>query len=206
MLKQFRTNRELQNSRLSEEEKYQTDEMGRGIIDVGAENYDDLFSYYNLNGKNVLDKEFDEFLEEKADSIPIEQELAIHFHIKNADEDKKNEIVKALRDNYIRDIRAINRKLNDAKKFSLTIFGFGLIFFIAMIVLQEYKILPDAIQPYIFSMVEIFTWICVWEAVDSFFLERSDLKFERLKKYRFVKAFIVVKEYKKQLVKSTGFS
>ena len=77
MFNSLRQLRKINRSKLSEDEWYDEDSNGRGIIDVGAENYDDVFSYYDLDGEGVLDKEFDEFLEAKADAIPMKQELAL---------------------------------------------------------------------------------------------------------------------------------
>ena len=81
MFRKLKQLRKLNNSKLSDDEFYETDANDRGIIDVGAENYDDIFSYYDLNGENVLDNEFSEFLDKKASAIPQNVELALHFHV-----------------------------------------------------------------------------------------------------------------------------
>ena len=99
MFRKFRQIRRLENSKLADDELYDTDENGRGIIDVGAENYDDIFSYYDLNGENVLDSEFSEFLDKKAGAIPQKVELALHFHVKGATEEKCDEIDRAIKNN-----------------------------------------------------------------------------------------------------------
>ena len=44
MFNSFKQLRKINRSKLSEDEWYDEDANGRGIIDVGAENYDDVFS------------------------------------------------------------------------------------------------------------------------------------------------------------------
>lgn len=191
MLKRLEQSIKLKKTKLVDDEWYDIDGNGRGIIDVGAENYDDIFSYYDLDGENVLDREFDEFLEAKADAIPLGTELTLHFHVKNASEQKRDEIDRAVKNNYKRELRAINRKIKRNTIFSLYMLIMGIIAFGVWITLVLFNVH--------FAVVELFNivaWVFVWEAVNSFFLTRQNLKIERLKKYRFVRSDICVYEYR----------
>lgn len=184
----------LYNSKLGYEEKYYVDEYDRGIIDVGAEHYDDLFSYYDMDGKSVLDKEFVEFIEMKADAIPLNKDLTLCFHVPQSSEEKRLEIEKTLKDTYIKQSYAINRKIKDNNKFSLSMLVVGLLFFIPFAILNNFlEAYPFLV--YIQMFTEICTWIFIWEAVDSYFLCRRDLQDELLIKYRFIQARITIKEY-----------
>lgn len=192
MFKRLRQLRKLNNSKLVDDEFYKSDANGRGIIDVGAENYEDIFSYYDLNNTNVLDSEFEEFLNAKADAIPLTQEIALHFHVKGATEEKCEEIDKAIKDNYKRKLKAINRKLRRNAMFSLYMLLLAVIAFAVYIPLAMFEVH--------FAIVEVFdivAWVFVWEAVDNHFLSRRNLQQERLKKYRFIRADIEVLEYNK---------
>lgn len=183
----------IDNSKLGYDESYQIDNDGRGLINVGAENYDDLFSYYDLDGKTVLDKEFEEYLEAKADAIPMDKELTIVFHVVDANEEKRQEVEKTLKDSYIKEVYAINRKLKKNTSFSLSMLAVGLIMlsiYITMIALK--------INSIVTIIPEILTWIFIWEAVDSYFLIRRDLREEELYKFRFVQAKVLIKEYAQQ--------
>ena len=192
MFKRLRQLRKLNNSKLVDDEVYDVDANGRGVIDVGAENYEDIFSYYDLNNTNVLDIEFEEFLDAKADAIPLTQELALHFHVKDASNEKRDEIDRVVKDNYKRKLKAINRKLRRNAMFSLYMLLLAVIAFAIYI--------PLAIFEVHFAVVEVFdivAWVFVWEAVDNHFLSRRHLQQERLKKYRFIRADIDVYEYNK---------
>lgn len=200
MFKTFKQMRKINKSSLSEGEWFDTDSNGRGVIDVGAENYDDIFSYYDLDGENVLDKEFDDFLEIKADAIPLKQELALHFHVKDPTEEKRLEIERAIKNHYKRELRANNRRLHRISLFSLYMFIMGLIFLGIYVPLEIFNV-HFAVK-YVF---DIASWVFFWEAVDQWFIHRREIKREILKKYRFIRADIHVCEYKTRKKKEQKF-
>lgn len=191
MLDSFKKLRKINHSKLSDDEWYDTDSNGRGVIDVGAENYDDVFSYYDLEGENVLDKEFNEFLEAKADAIPLKKELALHFHVKNANETKREELDRAIKSHYKRELRALNRQKQRNTKgvlYMLMVFLFFLGIYIPLVLFDVHFIVQ--------YVVDITAWVFLWEAVDKFFLRGREIKHNMLKIYRFIRADISVYEYK----------
>lgn len=190
MFKMFKQMRKINKSKLSNDEWYATDENGRGIIDVGAENYDDVFSYYDLDGESVLDNEFVEFLEAKADAIPLKEELAIHFHIQEPSEEKRLEIEKAVKNHYKREIKALNRKLHRISMFSLYLLLMSMVFLAIYIPLEILEV--NWVFAYVF---DIATWVFIWEAVDQWFIHRREIKQKMLRKFRFVRSDIDVYEY-----------
>ena len=193
MFRRIKQIRKLEKSKLADDETYEVDENGRGIIDVGAENYDDIFSYYDLNGENVLDNEFSEFLDKKANAIPQKIELALHFHVKDANEQKCDEIDKVLKNNYKRELRAVNRLLQRNAKNTLYLLFMGLFslgIYVTLYILNAYFLVT-----YIFDLI---SWVFLWEVVDNHFIVRKNLQDKRLQMYRFVRADIDVYEYKKK--------
>ncbi len=193
MFRKFKQIRKLENSKLADDEFYETDENDRGIIDVGAENYDDIFSYYDLNGENVLDSEFSEFLDKKATAIPQKVELALHFHVKDANEEKCEEIDKAIKNNYKRELRAINRQLHRNSLNTIYLLAMGLVAFGIYILL--YLLNAYFIATYIFDLI---AWVFLWEVVNNHFIVRPKMQDRRLQMYRFVRADIEVFEYEKK--------
>ena len=192
MFRRFKQIRKLKNSKLADDEFYDTDENDRGIIDVGAENYDDIFSYYDLNGENVLDGEFGEFLDKKANAIPQKVELALHFHVKNANDEKRDEIDRAIKNNYKREVRAINRKLQHNTLNTIYLLTLGLFAFGIYILFSYLNV--NFIITYLCDLV---AYVFLWEVVDNHFLVRRQLQDRRLQMYRFVRADIEVYEYEK---------
>lgn len=198
MLKRIKQLNKLKKSSLSEDEYYKQDGSGRGIIDVGAENYDDILSYYDLEGENVLDREFDEFLRAKAEAIPIKKELSLHFHVRDANKDKKEEIDKVIKNHYKRELKALNRDLKQNLKFTLYMLFMGLVAFGIYAVLYLNNI--NFMAVYIFDLIG---YVFLWEVVDNHFLERKKLNDERIKIYRFIRADIHIYEYKKKSKKTS---
>lgn len=199
MFEKYKSAKELKkNEKLLDDEKFSIDANGNGIIDVGAEDYNDIFSYYSLNGYNVLDSEFDVFLEAKAEAIPLERELTIQCHIHDATDEKQAEIQKAIKDHYERQIHEINRELTTNILSCIYLGIAGAICFVIFCLLQYFE-MHFAIQ----AITEIISWVFIWEVVHLLFIERRKIKLRRVKKYRISRAKIIVSEYQKKKVKIT---
>ena len=160
------------------EHYYEINDENQAIINVGAENFDDVFSPYCYKGGDSLSSELVAYLEEKAEGIPLEYDLVIRFHVKNASDSKREEIEKALRTNFRNDIQGIKRQLKRNDAFSLAFFGIGMILFML------YMFLPEGTNKIVMGFLELFAWVMAWEALDAFFLDRRSMQIERLKKYR----------------------
>ncbi len=191
MIASFKKFKKINESKLVEAEKYDKDDQGRGIIDVGAEKYEDIFSYYDLDGENVLDWEFVDFVEKKADAIPQKEELALHFHVKDATKEKEEEVKRAVSNHYIREIKASYRTLQKNSKTCVYLLIMGLIAFGIYIPLTLLNVF--FVVPYIFDLV---AWVFLWEVVDNFFIRRAAIKMQIVKQARFVGATIKLVEYK----------
>ena len=76
------------------------DEKERALVDVGAENYNDIFSPFCLYDMNVLDFELEQYLNTKNETVPLEYDLSLMFHIKEANEQKRKEIDATIKQNY----------------------------------------------------------------------------------------------------------
>lgn len=78
------------------------DDQGRAIINVGAENYDDIFSPYCYKGGDTLSSSLVEYLNQKSNVIPLEYDLTIKFHVKDANVAKPPQTSKWLSLNHIK--------------------------------------------------------------------------------------------------------
>ena len=195
MFNNFKRLREISRSKLSDDEFYDEDSDGRGIIDVGAENYDDIFSYYDLEGENVLDKEFDEFLCAKADAIPVKQELSIHFHIKDANEKKAEEIDRMLKNNYKRELRALNRKLHNNTMYT--------VYMVILAIISLAVYIPAVIfevNHFVLELIEIVLWVFCWQIVENTFMARRTIQQERVKMYRLLEQILKCLNIKRKRV------
>lgn len=192
MVGTFRRLRELQRiSKIKDEEELMKfDDKERAIIDVGAENYDDIFSPFCLYDMNVLDFELEDYLDNKSDSIPLEYDLKLIFYIKDADEEKRKEIETTVKQNYENKVHTLSRKISQNNIFSLLMLLGGAAFLLLHFYLKSINT-PELLL----SVFEIASWVLTWTAVDAFFLERKLLQVEEIMTYRLINAKVQVKEF-----------
>lgn len=192
MIGTFRRLRELQRiSKIKDEEELMKfDDKERAIIDVGAENYDDIFSPFCLYDMNVLDFELEDYLDNKSESIPLEYDLKLVFYIKDADEEKRKEVETTVKQNYENKVHTLSRKISQNNVFSLLMLLGGAVFLLLHFYLKTLNT-PELLL----SVFEIAAWVFTWTAVDAFFLERKLLQVEEIMTYRLINAKVEVKEF-----------
>ena len=165
------------------------DEKGRAIINVGAENYDDIFSPYCFKGGDTLSSSLVEYLNQKASVIPLEYDLTIKFHIKGANDEKRKEIQSALKENYESTIYAVDQRLHRTMIFSLWFILLGVIFS------ALYILTHDKLHIAITYIIDLLAWVFLWEGIDAFYLDRRVMKIDKLKALRLATANIVTIEF-----------
>lgn len=167
------------------------DEDGRGIINVGAENYDDIFSPYCFKGGDTLSLELVEYLWDKQGVIPLDYDLTIRFNVKNANESKRKEIQMAVKQNYENDIHATDQKLHRLTVLSLWFTILGVILAATYIITVSYTNLPLAVN----FVLELLSWVFIWEGARALILDTRNLRLDKLKSLRLAAAKIEVKEF-----------
>lgn len=173
----------------SVEQGFVCDGEERAIINVGAENYDDIFSPYCYKGGDTLSPTLVDYLQQKSNTIPLDYDLTIRFHVKNANEQKRKEIQAAVKENYRSDTLGIERKMHRTTMFSLWFVLFGIIF--TIIYLFTVDFIPIAVS----YIIDIMAWIFLWEGVDAFFLDRRHMQIDRIKALRLGTAKIEIIEF-----------
>ena len=176
---------------IEDSDGFTCDEEGRGIINVGAENYDDIFSPYCFKGGDTLSLEMVEYLWEKQAVIPLDYDLTLRFNVKNANEAKQKEIQTAVKENYEHDIRGTEQKLHRLKMLSIWFIVFGIVFMAGYLLTVSFA--PQLIT--ISFVLDLFSWIFMWEGIRAFYLDTRNLKLDKLKALRLGAAKIEVKEF-----------
>ncbi len=178
---------ELKN--IQENDGFVCDEEGRGIINIGAENYDDIFSPFCFKGGDTLSLELIEYLWEKQAVVPLDYDLTLRFNVKNASESKRKEIQTAVKENFENDIHAAEHKLHRLTLMSIWFILIGVVLTAIYLVALNY--FPVAIT----YILNILSWVFVWEGVRAMSLERRTLKTDKLRSLRLAAAKIEVKEF-----------
>lgn len=141
----------------------------RAIISIKADEKEKIFSSYDY-GKNVaLNPELDGFIWDKAKSIPLSKDIKIKFYTNSTTNEKQ--VVEVIRNNYKKEYVESKNELKRNALFSLRMFILGLLFLSFLLLMHTYFY-----NIYTEIVVEIATWVFIWEAVDSFFLQRAELK------------------------------
>ena len=179
---------ELNN--IEDSDGFTCDKDGKAIINVGAENYDDIFSPYCFKGGDTLSLELVEYLWEKQAVIPLQYDLTLRFNVKNADEAKRKEIQMAVKENYENDIHGTDQRLHRLTVLSVWFILLGLIFsagyLLAFRFISSYTVI---------FILEVLSWIFVWEGVRALAWDRRTLRMDKLKELRLAAANIEIKEF-----------
>ena len=174
---------------LDDGEGFVCDEEDRAIINVGAENYDDIFSPYCYKGADTLSETLVDYLEQKSDAVPLDYDLVIRFHVKNATEVKRKEIQAAVKENYRSDVHAIERRMRATTWLSLAFLMIGAIITTLNLIFKNN--MPSGVG----YLTDILAWLFLWEGIDAFFLDRGILLVDRYKALRLGTAKIEIVEF-----------
>lgn len=174
---------------LEDDDIFECDEEGNAIIEVGAENYDDIFSPYCYKGGDTLSLELVEYLKKQSGTIPLDYDLNIRFNVKNADEKKRKEIQMAVKENYEIDVLGLEQKIRNNTIKGIWFIAIGLIF------MATYLIMINFLSVTFTYFVDILSWIFIWEGVMTFAIDRNDLKVTELRLLRLASARVTIKEF-----------
>lgn len=164
------------------------------IISVKAGEKEKIFSSYDYGKNVVLNPELDSFILDKAKTVPLSKEIKIKFYTNSSINEKQ--VVESLKNNYKKEYVESKEELKRNAWFSFRMFVLGLIFLSFLLLMHTYFY-----NIYMEIIVEIATWVFIWEAVDSFFLQRVGLKRKQiilLKLYSADIEMIKLRNYKRK--------
>ena len=141
-------------------------------INIKAESKAAIFSDYNYDSNEVLNSNIEEFLVEKVKNIPPKVNLRVKIFTDDCVDE--NEVKVAYKNKFKGDFEELEQELKRNMLFAFTMLILGVLF-MGFLILEMYFL-----NNYILSTIlEIAVWVFVWEAVDSFFLERSSIRRKR---------------------------
>jgi len=149
------------------------DSDGQALINVKAIDSDNLFSQYNYESNEKLNPGLSEFVWDKAKFVPADKDIRIKIFTEvDADE---QEIRDAIKNNYKKDYIEEKNKIKKNLVFSVVMLLLGMAFM--SLLLLMHKVYYNV---YVEILLEIATWVFLWEAVDSFFLQRAQIRRRKL--------------------------
>ncbi|MBQ9790747.1 MAG: hypothetical protein IJW24_04060 [Clostridia bacterium] len=154
-------------------------------INIKSQNHDQIFSEYNYEDKTTLNPNLCDYLWDNAKLAPLDKDLTIKIY------DKSNlnseEVGCAIRTHYRREYVDAKNELKKINIFSLACMLVGIVFLIAL------AFLHNAFNNYYIDiLLEISSWVFIWEAVDRWFLERPSIRRKCIRIQKLYSAKIVI--------------
>ena len=141
-------------------------------INVKVKHEEEIYSGYNYDRNEVPNPALSDFLVEKAESLHKRSKLRIKIFSDFSLEE--HELFSAIKNKFKGEFESYERKLKQTAIFSLVVLILGILF-LGIFVLEEMFFHNVVLS----IILEIASWVFIWEAVDSFFLERIALKEKR---------------------------
>lgn len=148
-------------------------EDNNAYISVKVKNYNDIISKYSINNYEWLDKDFAEYIEENAYYIPVEYDIVLEICGPKFTKEEQEKIVKTIKMFFGLKLgdKELDLKINKRKSNILLICGILSLLF--LLYLNKY-IVNIYIEPALVSF-----WFFMWEYIEVFFLERTELKIKK---------------------------
>ncbi|MGN1258896.1 MAG: hypothetical protein ACI4T8_01480 [Christensenellales bacterium] len=175
--------------RVEDAESYEISATGNAIIDVNAKSVEDFYSPYSPTGYRLLNSELVSYIDEYIEGIPAKQGFELRLQTNLLEPEEKSKIVATIKRTYAEKIANINVELKhnfiQSLLFCLIGIGFMLLLFISNTL--EWGFIADCV-------LDILSWVFLWEGVDTFCFERFKQNKLKLKYAKLVMADIKFKE------------
>lgn len=176
------------------------DKEGRVLINVGVRNVDNLFSPFAYKSYELLDSGVTEYIDMCEEQIAITEELSLDIYTEEkASNEEKKRVRRAVKRHYAEKIAALKRKVrnNTWKGAILTIVGLALLLVEAVLYVKLSNLYLDTIMA-------VIGWMFLWDGMEVFLWDRSDLKREEIKSYRLMNAKVHIRQYSKKIQREYG--
>lgn len=170
----MRLNLNEEVNKLKKEIKIKKDFGEIETINVKAESSKEIFSEYNYETNEILNEELEGFIVKKAETIPLKSKLRIKMFVEEKEKIDEKEVEDAIKLRFKRDFEDYERKLKRNAQISFILLLIGILF-LGFLVLETLFL-----DNFILSIIlEITSWVFIWEAVDKFFFERTEIRERR---------------------------
>lgn len=139
------------------------------VVNVRVENEGQIFSSFNYDTNDTLNSDLADYLTDKAKHTVVTEELTVKIYTdKNV---SAEEVSKAIKSHFGREYVSAKEEMRRTTVFSFVMLIIGIISLTLQLTLHA-----AFNNEYINIITEIATWVFVWEAVDSYFLQRMSVK------------------------------
>ena len=154
------------DKQITKGDAYKETKSGDAIISLKACKREEIFSSYNYNSDDVINKDLTDYVWHKSKLVPLGQNIKLQMF---CNEDiSKEEVSSALKNYYRAEYLDAKSELKNKTRFSLVCLFLGVI---TLLVLSLFNTILNNF--YLTTVIDILAWVFVWEAFDVFFFQRS---------------------------------
>ena len=171
---------------------FDEDSKGRSVIKVNVADDDSILAKYNDDGREIISEDMAEFVNNLVKSVPHNKDIVLDVKCHNYTKEKEKRYKNAIVNYYMNEFADKDAKIKNNSVISLLLFIIGVVGFIGLYLLRlvdAYWLLQD--------IVEVTSWVFLWETVDVFFLNRGILKWKQKRYLKIIFADIRIGELKK---------
>ena len=182
-IKQYK--KQLRSEQFDVDNEIKFNDEGEAIIECKIGNEKDMFSPYDINKDKTIDDEFDKYLMEETEIIPLRHNLEIKIHVKNdCSIETQSQIKSSMKRFY--SFKLTKSKVNLKK----STWGAIILYFIGALALFATPFASQLSNVPLYEVLLILIWFCLWEANDIVLFKTSKQKTEQLNMLRLYNAKI----------------
>ncbi len=145
------------------------DSDDNALITVKAESEEQIFSSYDYDNNEKLNEELADYIWDKARFVPSKNDIRIKVY--TSEKVDAVEVETAIHNKYKKEYLELREEKKRNALFSLAMLIAGL--FVLGILYLSYLFFKNE---FLDVILEIVTWVFIWEAADAFFLQRASLR------------------------------
>lgn len=164
-------NKKLHNAdkKIGERKNIVIDSEGDAVISLKATSKEQIFSAYDYDKYEKLNGEICDYIWDKAKFVPVKNEIKIKLYTTKDIEEEEFKI--AFQSKYQQECLEVKQERKRNAWFCVIMFIMGIL--TLTFLLLSYTFFQNQ---YLDTLLEIMTWVFIWEAADGFFLTRMGLK------------------------------
>ena len=153
------------------------------VVKISVKDAGEIISPFAENQQAIIRSDFAHFLENSVKDVSVKQDLTIEISARKKSDDVS--VAAAIRSYYHNEFQETQRKLRRNLFTALTTFAIGILLLFCSIYLSQNN-------PILLGLLNIFTWVFVWEAVHLVVFERTELRHQQYRQMNFINAKIIV--------------
>lgn len=171
---------------------FDEDKKGRSVININVSETDCILSKFNDDGMEIISPEMADFINNLVKSVPVKKDIVLNIKCKDYSENKEKRYKKAIKNYYVNEFADKDAKLKNNALISAILFLVGVVGFALLYLLNVF-----GAHWLIQDIVEVASWVFLWEMVDVLFLNRGILKWKQKRDLKIIYAEIKIEELKK---------